>query len=340
MTDKRFYPKPHPISVDEIVELTGGEKHRGSGSLMVRHVAPADQVEADGLCFVQNKSTAESVADKKGVVCLTTSDLVDHLAQNICIILASDPKRAFGLVISRMFPDQEITPHIDPVAVIADDAEIGKGTRIEAGVAIGAGVQIGSNCHLKSGAKIQQGCVIGDDCIIESNASISHAIIGSNCQIGPSTVIGYTGFGVGRDHGNMIIPHLGRVIIGDHCHFGGNTSVDRGFIDDTVIGNHVVIDNLVQISHNVRIGNGNVICGQVGIAGSTQIGDNNIFGAQSGVADHVTIGSGNVFAARAGVTKSVADDQVMAGFPAVSAREFRREVAALRRLAAELKSST
>jgi UDP-3-O-[3-hydroxymyristoyl] glucosamine N-acyltransferase len=340
MIDHRFYPEPNQISVDEIVKLIKGKKHRGSGSLMVRHVGPAEQIGAGGLCFVQSKVAAESVADKKDVVCLTTPDLVDHLGSNISAILTPEPKHGFGLIIRHMFADQDTTARLDPGAAIADDAEIGADTIIETGVSIGSGVQIGAKCRLKSGVSIERGCIIGDGCIIGPNASISYAMIGSDCRIGPSTVIGYAGFGVGRDRGNnMIVPHLGRVIIGDYCDIGGNTSIDRGFIDDTVIGNHVMIDNLVHISHNVKIGDGNVICGQVGIAGSTQIGDNNIFGAQSGVADHISIGSGNVFAARAGVTRSIADGQVMAGFPAVSARDFKKEVATLRRLAAERKSS-
>ena len=339
MIDNRFYQEPNPISVDGIVELIGGEKHRGSGSLIVRHVAPADQVDIGGLCFVHNKAAAAEVKDEKGVVCLVTPELAGELGRNIAVIVTLEPKRAFGVVMKEMFPQEALDPFIHPKADIAESAIIGDGCRIEAGAVIGENVELGAGCHIKAGASIGKGCIIGSNTVIDTNASIAFAIIGKSNHIGANASIGFTGFGVGHDDGNMIIPHLGRVVMGDHNHIGANTCIDRGFLDDTVIGNHVMCDNLVQIGHNCKVGDGNVICGQVGISGSVTIGANNIFGGNAGVADHVMIGVDNVFVARCGVTKSVGDSQILAGFPAVPIQEHRREVATLRRLAARKKSS-
>ncbi len=335
MADPRFYPEAQPISIADIAELARGEKARGCSSLMARFIGAPDAMAEGGLCFIATKDAAETVPDQKGVICLVAPELADKLPSSVAIVVTPDPKRAFGLVMRKMYPEPAPiqSQQISPLAHIADDAVIADDVRVDGGAFIDARAELGKGVWIKSGVKIGAGCVIGDGTVIDSNASIDYAIIGQSCQIGAGVVIGGCGFGVGRDGGNILLPHLGKVIIGNRTTIGGNSCIDRGFIDDTVIGDHVMIDNLVHIAHNAKIGNGNVICGQVGIAGSTVIGDQNIFGAQAGVADHVTIGSGNVFAARAGVTKSVGDGQVMAGFPAVPAQEFRREVATLRRLA-------
>ena len=349
MIDNRFYDDPTPISVDDIVKLIGAEKHRGSGSLMVCHVASAGKVDVGGLCFAISASAAEQVRDEKGVICLVTPEHVDDLGKHVCVIVSSKPKRDFNLVIKAIFEDATIeVDHysktksiIHPNAVIEDDVEIGEGCTIEANAFIGKGSVFGAGCYIGASTYIGHGCVLGEGSAIEPNVKISYAIIGKSAQISSGVVIGSTGFGIGDyGDGNVAIPHLGRVIIGDYCHIGANTVIDRGFIDDTVIGSHVMLDSLVMIGHNAIVGDGNILCSQAGIAGSTTVGNNNIFGGQSGTSDHLTIGSNNIFTGRAGVTKSIGDNQTLSGFPAISAREFRREVATLRRLANSKKPST
>lgn len=338
MTDQRFYPEANALSVSAITDLVRGEKYRGSGSLMARMVAPAEVAETGAICFVTSKEVAAKVANEKGIICLALPDVVDSLGKNVAVIITPDPKRGFGMVLAAMYPEAKASASIHPSANIAEGVKLGEGVQIDAGATIEHGAELGDGVWVKAGATIGQHCTIGNDTIIFANAVLMFSIVGANCQIGPGATVGFSGFGIGRDKGgNMLIPHIGRVIIGNNVVVGANSTIDRGFIEDTEIGDHVMIDNLVQIGHNTKLGNGNVICGMVGIAGSTVIGENNIFGAQSGVADHITIGSGNVFAARAGVTKNVEDGIVMAGFPAVSARAFRREVATLRRLASSKK---
>ena len=339
MIDDRFYNEAKPISVDQIVQLIGGDLHRGSDSLMARFVSSSDQVGPGGLCFIQNKSAADGIKNEKGVICLITPDLKDLLGSNITAIITPHPKYAFGVVMMAMYDLENIVAFIDKNASIAKTSTIGDGCRIEAGAFIDDNVEIGANCHIKSGVHIGKGCVIGANCIIESNTTITYALIGSNNHIGPNVNIGFSGFGVGNDNGNMILPHLGRVIMGDYCHIGSSTCIDRGFLTDTVIGDHVMCDNLVHIGHNCKIGNGNIICGQVGIAGSVTIGENNIFGGNAGVLDHVIIGSNNIFHAKSGVTKLIEDGSIMAGFPAIPVQDHRREVATLRRLASRKKST-
>lgn len=334
MTDARFYKKPKPISVEAIIELIGGKSHEGTAGLMVNHIAPIDKVESGGLCFAASKRAAEQVKNEKGVICLVSPEYAENLGEHICAILSMHPKRDFGRVITTMFEEPSIEERIHPSAVIAETAKLGKGCTIEANTVIGEGAELGAGCQIGAGSYIGQGCILGEGCILEPNVKISHAIIGKQAQLGAGVVIGSAGFGIVDDgEGNQILPHLGRVLIGDNCHFGPNTTIDRGFIDDTIIGNRVMLDNQVMIAHNVVLGDNNILCAQVAIAGSTVIGDNNVFGGQAGVADHLTVGSNNVFAGQAGLTKSIGDDQILAGFPAKPAIEFRREVATLKRLA-------
>ena len=340
MADPRFYPEATPISITDIIDIARGEKKRGCSSLMARYIASADAADEGAICFITTEAAAQSVPDIKGVICLVSPDLAHALPSNPAVVLTPDPKRAFGLVLRQMFPADDHGQGISDLADVHETAIYAEDVRVDAGAFIAEGVKLGAGVWIKSGASIGKGCVIGKGSVIDSTAVVNYAIIGEDTVIGPNVVIGNSGFGVGRDGGNILVPHMGRVIIGNRCNIGSGTCIDRGFLDDTVIGNHVMIDNLVHIAHNVKMGNGNVICGQVGFAGSSVIGDNNIFGAQSGVADHLTIGSGNVFAARAGVTKSIGDGQVLGGFPAVPAQEFRRQIASLRRLAQNRKNKS
>ena len=334
MIDERFYTSNKVLSVAEIAVLVGGKVERGAGDLVVSGVAIADKVDAGELCFVESEAVAGVVGDREGVVCLATADLAEHLGGRLTVITTSEPKSAFGVVLRRMFASKSFEAGVDERAAVADDAVIGEGCLIESHVFIDSGVEIGSHCHIKSGARIESGCIIGEGCVIGGNASLSHTIMGAWCETESNVVLGSAGFGIGKgDAGHFVLPHLGRVLIGEHCHIGAGSCIDRGFIDDTVIGDYVMIDNLVHIGHNCRIGNGNIICGCVGFAGSAVVGDNNVFAGQVGVADHITIGSNNVFAGQAGVSKSVGDDGVWGGNPAIPIAEHRKQKVSLRRLA-------
>jgi UDP-3-O-[3-hydroxymyristoyl] glucosamine N-acyltransferase len=155
---------------------------------------------------------------------------------------------------------------------------------------------------------IREGCVLGDRVIVQPNA-----------------VIGSDGFGFAPDGQRYEkIPQVGRVIVGDDVEIGACSCIDRGTLDDTVIGRGTKIDNLVQVAHNVQVGEDSILVSQVGIAGSTQIGRHCTFGGQSAVAGHIKVGDNVTIAARGGVTSDVASNQVMAGFPLVPHRDWRR----------------
>ncbi len=244
------------------------------------------------------------------------ADILDHLY----------PQSTRGTVTALLGPHQnlpltEADVRIGPGVVLGPGVEIGRGTVIGPNTVIGAGVSIGRNST------------------IASNCSIECAHIGNNVVIHAGARIGSEGFGW-LDHGrsNRKIPQLGRVIIQDRVEIGANTTVDRGALGDTVVGEGTKIDNLVQIGHNCRIGRNCLIAGMAGLAGSSILEDSVMVGAGAGAAGHLTIGRGSVLAARATVTKDLPPGSMVAGYPAQDARAWRREIVTLRRLSKRTES--
>jgi UDP-3-O-[3-hydroxymyristoyl] glucosamine N-acyltransferase len=212
--------------------------------------------------------------------------------------------------------------YIDPAA------RLEPGVTIESGAVIGAEAEIGTGTVIAAGAAVGPGCRIGRNSHIGHGVSIQHALIGSNVIIHPGTRIGQDGFGYAPGpRGLLKIPQIGRVIIQDHVEIGANTTIDRGALDDTVIGEGTKIDNLVQIGHNVRIGRHCVLVAQVGVAGSATIGDGVMIGGAAGVNGHVTIGDGAQLAALSGVATDVPAGARWGGQPARPMRGFLRDAA-------------
>ena len=204
---------------------------------------------------------------------------------------------------------------LGPNVVLGEGVEIGRGTTIGANTVIGPGVAIGRNCT------------------IASNVTIDCAFLGSNVVVHPGARIGTEGFGW-LDHAksNRKIPQLGRVIVQDDVEIGANTTIDRGALGDTVIGEGTKIDNLVQIGHNCRIGRYCLIAAQSGLSGSTVLEDGVLMAGGTGTGGHLTIGAGSVVYGRAGVSKSWPAGSKLFGAPARDIKEYWRETAMLRRL--------
>jgi UDP-3-O-[3-hydroxymyristoyl] glucosamine N-acyltransferase len=175
--------------------------------------------------------------------------------------------------------------------------------------------------------------VVGDDCRIGAETSISNAIIGARVEIAGCGSIGGPGFGfVPGPTGPLRMLQVGRVIVENDVAIGANCAIDRGATGDTVIGAGTVIDNLVQIGHNVRLGRNCVLSGQVGFAGSTVLGDGVRVGGQVAISDHLTIGSGARIAGRSGVMRDVEPGGAVGGYPALPLRQWHRQTAGLLRL--------
>jgi UDP-3-O-[3-hydroxymyristoyl] glucosamine N-acyltransferase len=239
------------------------------------------------------------------------------LPPQVAVLIVRDPYRAFVMAAREMFP-HSLRPSSLAKAGTAAAAEIGAGTLIGANAVIGPEVRIGR------------------DCAIGANAVIANALIGDRVVIHPGCNIGQDGFGfVMSGKGHLKVPQVGRVIIQDDVEIGAGTTVDRGALRDTVIGEGTKIDNVVQIGHNVSIGRHCILVSQVGIAGSSTLEDFVVLGARAGVKDHVTIGEGSQIAATSNVNGDVPPGSRWGGTPAKPLKQWFREVTALARLARE-----
>jgi UDP-3-O-[3-hydroxymyristoyl] glucosamine N-acyltransferase len=290
--------------LDELTARLGGEIV-GDGSVVVRRVATLDQAGEGDLSFLANPKYLSSLKASAAAAVIVAPRARDLLTDRPRIV-ADDPYLYYARVAALFNPPPRVKPgrhplatvasplpdsvQVDAGAVIEADVELGEGVVIGAGSFIGQGVRLGAGTRLAPRVVIYAGCVLGRDCIVHSGA-----------------VIGSDGFGFAREQdGRWVkIPQAGRVLIGDDVEIGANTTIDRGALDDTVIGNGVKIDNLIQIAHNVHIGEHTAIAGCVGIAGSTRIGARCMIAGGVGIAGHLTIADDVVISAATVVVKSI-----------------------------------
>ena len=189
------------------------------------------------------------------------------------------------------------------------------------------------NCEIGNNSVIGPGVVIGDNCLIGDNVSIYFSIIGDNAKIYQGVRLGSEGFGfIMKGNSFKKIPQLGRVVIGNHVEVGSNTTIDRGSIGDTIVGNYTMIDNIVHLGHNVKIGERCIIAAMTGISGSTSIGNNVIIGGQVGISGHLSIGNNVKIAAKTGVMKNIDDNSVIAGYPSEKISDWHRNTVILKKM--------
>src|SRR5690606_24555955 len=253
-----------------------------------------------------------------------------------CAVLrARDPYLAFARAVGVFAPAWRPAPGVHPMAAVASDARIGEGASIAAFVAIGEGASIGERTVVFPNVTIGPGARIGDDCVIHSNVALRERVtLGDRVILQNGVVIGGDGYGFVRrgDGTHEKIPQVATVVIEDDVELGANTTVDRPAVGETRIKAGAKIDNLVQIAHGVVVGRNVLMAAQVGIAGSTDVGDDVVFGGQVGVGGHLTIGRGAVAVGQSGVTNSLDPGAMVAGYPAIDSREWRRASVLFRRL--------
>jgi UDP-3-O-[3-hydroxymyristoyl] glucosamine N-acyltransferase len=321
------------VTLAQVAEVTGSVlQNADKGSEIISDIATMQKAQSTEICFFYDRKSKEQASQMKALACVTTADLAQFVPQNVAVLISEDPKVAFIKLNEFMYSLVKPSAGIDESAKIAKSAKIGKDCFIGANVVIGENVEIGDNCRIEPNVVIGNGCIIGARTRIASNASVSYAIIGTDCYIYSGARIGHDGFGFqlmgGRHHR---IEQLGRVIIGNDVEVGANACIDRGALDDTVIGDGCRIDNLVQIAHNDKLGIGCVIVSQVGIAGSCTLGNYVVCGGQVGLADHLNIGDGVQIAAQSGVMRDIEAGSVMMGSPCVPFKDFMRQVAFLQK---------
>jgi len=244
------------------------------------------------------------------------------------------PHDAVLQLLPQFYPETERVPSIHSTARIGRGAQIGRDVTLEEYVVVGPGAFIGDGVWIGAHSVVGDAARVGERSHIYPNVTVyPGTVIGGRVRVHSGAILGSDGFGyVFRGGEHAKIPHVGRCIIGDDVEIGANTTVDRGSIDDTVIGAGTKIDNLVQIGHNVRVGRLCLIMAQVGIAGSTHIEDGCILAGQAGIGGHLTIGAGARIAGQAGVFGDVPAGESWSGYPARPHRESLRVTAALHKL--------
>lgn len=244
------------------------------------------------------------------------SDKLTPSMKNL-LVINGNIKLAFAYA-THLFVDYGISVAKPGLSYIAPSAKVSLKAKISDFVHIGENSVIGDDCIIYPFSHIGDNVSIAEGTIIKPHSVIlNDTVIGKYCFIESGAVIGGDGYGFVRDKDKVVkIEHLGRVVIGDFVEINANATIDKGTLDETVIGDYSKIDNLVQIAHNVRLGKGNFLAASSAIAGSSKLGDFNTLAGQAGVADNVSIGDNNMIAGKAGITKDTGSNQVLSGFPA------------------------
>ena len=310
-----------------------GGRVLGDGEVRVAQVATLENAQSSHISFLANSKYRIQLANTcAGAVILGEADAQ---ATDLPRIVSDNPYAYFAKVSALLNPLPEARPgvhsaavigagaQIDPTASIAATAVIGEGTTIGAHSVIGAGCCIGANTVIGSRARLYPNVVVYHDCIIGDNL-IAHS----------GAVIGSDGFGIAMDEGRWIkIPQIGRVVIGNDVEIGANTTIDRGALDDTVIGDGVKLDNQIQVAHNVHIGAHTAIAGCVGIAGSAIIGKYCRIGGSAGILGHLQIADHVEISSFTLVGKSIKEPGSYSGiFPFSSNDDWRKNAVHLRHL--------
>jgi len=306
------------------------------GAEQIEDIAGLEGAGAAHLTFFSGgRELADAFAHSRAWFCLVPQN---HPARDVrsgmALLPVASVAHAFAAVASHFYPDAS-QPVWNQGEAISPLAKLGRDVVLGPGVVIGPGAEVGDRVRIGANTVIGPGVAIGHGCEIGSNCSISHAYIGDRVTILPGAAIGQPGFGFASSpEGHVKIPQLGRVVIQDRVEIGASTTIDRGALGDTVIGEGSKIDNLVQIGHNVQLGRHVVLVSQTGIAGSSVVADYAVLGGQVGIADHVRIGPGARLAARSAMVsgQKIEGGQDYGRVPAKPVREWLREIHAVSQL--------
>jgi UDP-3-O-[3-hydroxymyristoyl] glucosamine N-acyltransferase len=340
MAQPTFFKQPPWSTLAEIAALTKAHLvDAARADQRIRGLASLDEAGPSHLIFFDNLKYAGQLAQTRAGACLVSERFAATVPSHVAILRTVDPFRAFVACARELHADCLRPPSwfgtsgiaasavLHPTAHLEDDvivdplAVIGPGVEIGAGSVIGSGVVIGPNVR------------IGRDCDVGAGTTIQFALIGNNVLIHPGCHIGQDGFGfVFGARGHVKVPQAGRVLIQHNVEIGAGTTIDRGSLRDTVIGEGTKIDNQVQIGHNVTIGRHCLLAAKAALGGSLTIGDHVALGAGVGINNHVNIGDGAQITAMSGVKDDVPANGRWGGFFAKPTRQWFREIVAVERL--------
>jgi UDP-3-O-[3-hydroxymyristoyl] glucosamine N-acyltransferase len=343
MIDNRFFYKKDFLTVKRICEILAIKVPKNcSPTKKISNLMKIGDATAGDITFFHNAKYSKELEKTAAFACIVSEKHAALVPGTTIPLIVCDPYRSYAILLKEFYSIKNATsrPFISKKASIAKTAIVEDECHISDFVVISDEVIIRRGTFIGAHTTILNGVQIGENSYIESNVTIGFALVGKASYIKAGVKIGQQGFGfhVG-ENGITDVLQIGRVLIGDDVQIGANCTIDRGSLGDTRIGNHVRLDNLVHIAHNVEIGDYCVIAAQTGIAGSTKIGSRCFFGGQVGIAGHISIGDDVNIAAQSGIMRDIPSGSKVAGTPAVGIINWHRQTIALRKLAENKKST-
>ena len=296
-----------------------------SDNFSIVNIASLKNANEFSLTFFHNSKYLDVLKKTNAAACFVSDDQIIHLPKNCLPIIVENPYESFAYTtiffdnlvdVSRCISKKS---SINNISILGMDVSIGDFSYVDKTSFLQNNVVIKNNVVIGPNVKI------GKNSVIESGSIISNTTIGDDCIIQSGCAIGDSGFGFTQDN-KVPIKHVGNVVIGNNVSIGSNSTIDRASLDSTIISDNVRIDNLVHIAHNVFIGKNTIIAGQTGIAGSSSIGENCKIGGQVGISGHLNIGNNVIIAGKSGVTKNINFNSVIAGFPAIDIKLWKKSI--------------
>jgi UDP-3-O-[3-hydroxymyristoyl] glucosamine N-acyltransferase len=324
------------ISLADIAEKIGATlvtKLDANDELLVSGISTLELATAEQVTFLANPSYRKLLATTQAAAVILHPDMQEECP--VSALVMNNPYVGFAKL-SQLFnnlPPQAAFIH--PSAIIAASADIAEDVSIAANVVIGEHVQVGSGTRIGPNSVISDHSIIGEQCILHANVVMYHdVVIGDDCILHSGCVLGADGFGFAPDAGQWVkISQLGGVRVGNQVEIGANTTIDRGALGNTQIGNGVKLDDQIMIAHNVVIGDNCAIAATSGIAGSTTLGKNCTIAGGVGIAGHLELTNGVHITAMTLVTKSIKEPGAYSsGTAMMPANEWRKSATRFRQL--------
>ena len=311
-----FFKNKKKISLKKLFPKANFKKN-----YFVSNLKTLEKSSSNDVSFFDSIRYKKFAEKTKAICCITNNKLSKFLPETCEKVIVPNVLFELAKTLKILYPLADID-FLDQSLKKPTSSKFSK-VKFGNNVLLGKDVKIGKNTEIGNNVVIESNVAIGSNNILGSNLHIKNSIIGDNVVIQSGCNIGLKGFGfIPLKNKNLKMPHIGKVIIYDNVEIASGCTIDRGSVDDTIIGKNTYLDNQVHIAHNVKIGENCMIAGQVGFAGSSTLGNNVSIGGQAGVSGHLNIGNNVKIGGGSGVIKDIEDNTIVMGYPAIPFKEF------------------